>query len=96
MSAGFAFARAASHPIVSGVRDFGIARFKSNSRVAVKSPFHGRARGRPGGAGLKTAFLTSFFARDRIATGSGRTSRCATAESENDERQQSQWPQVFH
>src|SRR5438874_13062260 len=25
MSAGFAFARAASHPIMSGVRDFGIA-----------------------------------------------------------------------
>jgi hypothetical protein len=63
INAGFAFARAASQPIVSGVRDLAIAATQMLSRND-KSPFDAGVWSGTG-AGLEPAFLvTLYFARN--------------------------------
>jgi hypothetical protein len=87
ISAGIALARAASHPILNGVRDFGIA--KGTELVSQKAalPFHARAwAGNAACPGLKAFITANFLARDRI-TACGATRRCATAQSESRRRQ---------
>src|SRR5882724_683870 len=63
-------------------------RRRSNEAVRPKrrSPFEAGVRTRAG-AWLKTAFLIPLFAWDRVAAGSGRASRRATAESANGGRE---------
>jgi hypothetical protein len=81
-----AFALAASHPIMSGVRDFGIAAVPVISRDGF-SPFYlGVRRACAGNTGSKTLFAGDFFARHRIAAASrsrGNASGPAAAQSAN-------------
>jgi len=78
---------------MSGVRDFGIRKSSAVSRNGA-SPLQAGVR-TCGSPRLETAVLASFLAWNWIATG-GRASRRTTAESENGERQQSNYQQIFH
>ena len=63
MSAGLAFARAASHPIMSGVRDFGI---DFECAIQARTPITtSRSRLAPRRRPVEDGFLRRFFLQER-------------------------------